>query len=81
MKSVLKECNVFLSLLSTIFILSMNIVCAQKFGHVWHFGNHAGIDFKSCTPEAISNSSMDGFEGCASICDTNGNILFYTIQT
>lgn len=61
-----------------IFFLISNSINAQKYGNVWHFGDQAGIDFKSCKAEAFISSSITGFEGCAAICDNNGNILFYT---
>ena len=45
----------------------------------WYFGNEAGIQFNSdgsVTP--ISKSSLNTFEGCASISDASGDLLFYT---
>lgn len=51
---------------------------SQKYGHMWHFGDNAGIDFKGCEASAITNSAINGFEGCAAISDTNGDLLFYT---
>ncbi|MDD3860162.1 MAG: T9SS type A sorting domain-containing protein [Bacteroidales bacterium] len=44
----------------------------------WYFGNGAGLDFSSGTAVAITNSPMEAVEGCASISDTCGNLLFYT---
>jgi len=44
----------------------------------WYFGNNAGLDFSSGTPVPITNSTMTAEEGCASISDTCGNLLFYT---
>lgn len=44
----------------------------------WYFGNGAGLDFSSGIPTAITNSPMTAEEGCASISDTCGNLLFYT---
>ncbi len=51
---------------------------AQKEGNIWYFGQYAGIDFNGDEPVALTNSSMDQDEGCASICDPDGNLLFYT---
>ncbi len=47
---------------------------------VWAFGYHAGLDFNSGSPIPISTAftSMDAEEGCASVSDINGNLLFYT---
>ncbi|MBT7995778.1 MAG: hypothetical protein HN691_12955, partial [Bacteroidetes bacterium] len=51
---------------------------AQKEGNIWYFGANAGIDFNGSTPVALTNGAMNSKEGCASICDSDGNILFYT---
>lgn len=45
---------------------------------IWYFGNNAGLDFNYNPPKSLNNSLMDSYEGCASISDTNGNILIYT---
>ena len=51
--------------------------CAQlQHGH-WPFGFNAGLDFSSGTPVAIS-TPLSTDEGCASICDASGQLLFYT---
>ena len=47
-------------------------------GLLWHFGNHAGLDFTSGVPVKITNSAMDSYEGCSSYCDANGQLLFYS---
>lgn len=44
----------------------------------WYFGSGAGLDFSSGNPVAITNSPMTAEEGCASISDTCGDLLFYT---
>ena len=59
------------------FILT-NIVRGQGEGNIWYFGANAGIDFNSGTATAVTNGSLNSFEGCASICDAGGNLLFYT---
>lgn len=60
-------------------IIFFPLICiAQKQGNIWQFGNHAGIDFNSCNPVAITNGVNSGFEGCASVCDSTGQLLFYT---
>ena len=48
-----------------------------KRGYHWYFGNFAGLDFSSGSP-VFSKGSLYSFEGCASISDKNGNLLFYT---
>ena len=61
-----------------IFILSTLIVHAQKENNIWYFGNQAGIDFNGSTPVALTNGNMNTIEGCASISDSSGSLLFYT---
>ncbi|MBA3648526.1 MAG: T9SS type A sorting domain-containing protein [Chitinophagales bacterium] len=51
---------------------------AQNQNDVWYFGNHSGIDFSGALPVAISNAAMNAYEGSASECDNNGNLIFYT---
>ncbi len=51
---------------------------AQKETWHWYFGTYAGLDFSTGTPLADTNSSMAMPEGCASISDSLGNLLFYT---
>jgi PKD repeat protein len=49
----------------------------QRF-NIWHFGNSAGIDFNEQPPVPLDNSAMDAPEGCAIVCDRNGDVIFYT---
>lgn len=44
----------------------------------WVFGNGAGLDFSTNLPTPLSGFAMNTGEGCASISDANGNLLFYT---
>lgn len=46
----------------------------------WYFGNHAGLTFlpSPATPAPLSGSIMNVDEGCASVSDSAGNLLFYT---
>jgi gliding motility-associated-like protein len=64
-----------------IFILFLTISCiafSQKQTAFWYFGELAGIDFNSGNPIAVTDSKMVSNEGCATISDGNGNLLFYT---
>jgi len=45
---------------------------------VWYFGDKAGLDFKSGEPKVLVDGALKAEAGCASICDENGDILFYT---
>lgn len=58
------------------FIITLSF--AQKQSSNWYFGNNAGISFLNGRPEPLINSNMNAYEGCASISDSTGNLLFYT---
>ena len=61
-----------------ILILLPLFLCAQKEANIWYFGSEAGLDFNSGSPVALTDGVMNTAEGCASISDENGNLLFYT---
>jgi hypothetical protein len=69
------------SQLTIIFFLLLLQVSAQQ-NNIWYFGSYAGISFnrvkQGTIPYALNNSAMLTSEACASICDANGNLLFYT---
>ncbi len=44
----------------------------------WYFGNNAGVSFNTGSPVAVAGSAMSTSEGCASISNTGGQLLFYT---
>jgi hypothetical protein len=64
-------------LLSLTIFLTVTAVHGQKYGNIWQFGDHVGIDFNSCNPIVVNGSNL-GFEGCSSISDSTGQLLFYT---
>lgn len=49
--------------------------------NIWYFGGNAGLNFNSGYPVALSNGAINTIEGCATICDSTGTILFYTDGT
>lgn len=51
---------------------------SQKEANVWYFGESAGLDFSSGTPIPLTNAKCYNMEGCASVSDANGHLLFYT---
>ncbi|WP_369753442.1 T9SS type B sorting domain-containing protein [Flavobacterium sp. WC2409] len=67
--------NIFFVL---VFSLLITPLFAQKEAAIWYFGGNAGLDFNSGSPVALNNGKLVTNEGCASISDKNGNILFYT---
>jgi gliding motility-associated-like protein len=65
------------NILPFLLFLSMSIYC-QKEANIWYFGENAGLDFNSGTPIALLDGQLNTIEGCASISDVNGNLLFYS---
>src|SRR5690606_27030283 len=58
-------------------------VTAQEEASNWYFGENAGISFSSVDGSItnLNNGQLDTKEGCSSISDNNGNLLFYTDGT
>ncbi len=60
------------------------IICAVSFSQneasFWYFGKNSGLQFNtsSNTVTAITDGQIDTLEGCTTISDTNGNLLFYS---
>lgn len=61
-----------------LFFVGLHIVVAQKEAAIWYFGFNAGVDFNSGTPVALTDGALSTLEGCATISDPSGNLLFYT---
>ena len=59
-------------------IISTNVLFAQKEGNIWYFGDSAGVSFNTGTPIALLNGMTFTHETSSTICDNNGNLLFYT---
>jgi hypothetical protein len=65
---------------ATIFLLlfsCLNLLGQGQFKN-WYFGTNAGLSFASGSPAALTNGALVTTEGCASISDASGNLLFYT---
>lgn len=59
-------------------VLISQLLIAQNEGNIWYFGNGAGLDFNSGAPVPLNDGMLNTLEGCASISDVNGDLLFYT---
>ncbi|MFK7787102.1 MAG: PKD domain-containing protein [Crocinitomicaceae bacterium] len=59
------------------FILA-SLGLSQNEANNWNFGLNAGLDFSSGTPAPIFTSAMVQNEGCSTVSDANGQLLFYT---
>ena len=66
-----------IAVIISILISSFLFTAAQNQGNFWSFGYGAGLDFNTGIPISVS-SQLSTLEGCASISDNNGNLLFYS---
>ncbi len=78
MKITTQQVGIKLLLLLFYAISSTNYAYAQKQGNNWYFGETAGITFNTSPPSALTDGQLDTDEGCASISDAEGQLLFYT---
>lgn len=51
---------------------------SQFQANYWYFGNFNGIQFTNGYSECLTNGKLKTPEGCATISDSLGNLLFYT---
>lgn len=72
MKKILKI--QILLILSIVF--PFKLLCEYEANN-WIFGNNCGVSFKEGLPKTFT-SSINTIEGCASISDSDGNLLFYS---
>jgi len=68
----MKRCTVIL------FLLLYGFAFSQGEANIWYFGNKAGIDFNSGFPVALTDSQMQISEGCTTISNSLGQVLFYS---
>lgn len=64
-------------LLLALGLLAGRSASAQKENNVWIFGDRMGISFNGTTP-ALTTSAIRTLGGSASVCNANGQLLFYT---
>ena len=63
---------------SIFFFFVTYISFSQGEANNWYFGYGAGITFNSGSPVAVTNGVLYTNEGCATISDSAGQLLFYT---
>lgn len=61
-----------------LFLFVSSFCTAQNEENIWYFGKGAGLDFNYTPPHELLDSRMSTNEGCATIADEDGNLLFYT---
>lgn len=59
-------------------MLSIQVSYGQREASRWYFGDKAGLDFNNGTPVALTDGQLETHEGCSTISDQNGNLLFYS---
>ena len=90
-KFILSGLRIFLTIL---ILSGLQQLYGQKINNVWIFGNHAGLDFNTSPPTALDSTMAGTDEigsynpllrslnlppyYISSICDTSGQLLFYT---
>jgi gliding motility-associated-like protein len=62
-----------------LFVGGLPYVAEAQQNNIWVFGSQQGskLDF-NILPPVLSNSAMEQREGCASVCDPLGNLMFYS---
>ncbi|HPH82429.1 MAG TPA: SprB repeat-containing protein, partial [Flavobacteriales bacterium] len=79
-----KPCNRFytearlLFAVLAILVFGSSSQAQQERFYNWYFGTKAGVSFASGSPVAVTNGQMVTTEGCASMSDASGNLMFYT---
>ena len=66
-----------LKILVIFLLLSVDII-AQREASNWYFGAKAGLNFNQGSPIPNLNGQLDTTEGCESISNPDGVLLFYT---
>ena len=56
----------------------INGVNAQSPADWWYFSDSAGVHFESGGPIAVFDGHMNAWEGCSSVSNSEGDLLFYT---
>ena len=67
--------NCYFLLFTLIFVLPL---CAQRETANWYFGSNSGLDFNSGNAQVLSGGQLSTTEGCSTVSDNNGSLLFYT---
>lgn len=62
----------------TIWVIGFIYRANAQEGNIWYFGEHAGLDFNISPPQPLTDGALNTLEGCATICNKQGKLLFYT---
>jgi len=64
------------SIIALLFLFNLSF--AQNQTKHWFFGNNCGMDFNGGAPVTLTLGAMATSEGCSTISDATGALLFYT---
>lgn len=64
-------------LIILICLMYLNANSQENTAHQWYFGENSGIEFNTGVPIAKTDGQIASREGCATVGDLNGNLLFY----
>ncbi|WP_370479229.1 T9SS type B sorting domain-containing protein [Tamlana flava] len=74
----LLKCKALRKLLCFLVVILFNFSFAQKESAFWYFGIKAGINFSETGVQTVLDGELSTNEGCATISNNNGDLLFYT---
>jgi len=75
----MKKGRRLLALLLLILLCGSGVIGqTSKRENIWYFGIQAGLDFNSGTAIPLTDGALQTLEGTATMCDENGELLFYT---
>lgn len=75
----MKKRGIIIPIVCLLFIPYISISQGQC--NTWYFGAYAGLNFNTFPPTPLTNGQLTTNEGCSSISDMFGNLLFYTNGT
>ncbi len=65
-------------ILISLLVTGVNNIAFSQVNNTWIFGKQAGLDFSQAPPAPFKIDGFEAPEGCATISDWEGNLLFYT---
>lgn len=65
-------------ILIILFFTSVSVTSAQGTAGIWYFGENAGLNFNVDPAAPLTNGALNTEEGCATVCNAQGDLLFYT---
>ncbi len=74
----LKEMKYSLIASLVISLLICKTGTGQKHFNNWYFGINVGVTFNTIPPSSLTGSQINHLEGCATVSNNDGELLFYT---